>query len=126
MPIDEKSLKNYCGTMWILILFQTNAVISSFRFQEILINIVSIADLRGHIRRLLKVEGTTLNHLPIARSLGMTDQQCNQVLLCWESEDNQMEEILVHWQKEQDNNENPFSLRDQLKELKYEGQLFLI
>lgn len=101
-------------------------VISSFRFQEILINIVSLADLRGFVRRLLKVEGTTLDHLPIARRLGMTDQQCNQVLLCWESEDEQMEEILVHWRKEQDNNEDPASLREQLKDLKYEGQLFLI
>ena len=54
----------------------------------------------------------------------MTDQQCNQVLSCWKSEDDQMEEILVHWRKEHDNNEDPATLRDQLKDLK--GQFSLI
>lgn len=56
----------------------------------------------------------------------MTDEQCNQVLMCWKSEDEQLEEILVHWRKEQDNKEDPASLRDQLKDLKFEGQLPLI
>ena len=67
-----------------------------FSFQEILIKIISIADLRAFVKRLLKVQGTTFNALPIARKLGMTDQQCNQVLLCWKSEDEQMEEIAIH------------------------------
>ena len=62
----------------------------------------------------------------IARKLGMTDQQCNQVLLCWKSEDEQMEEILLHWRKEQDDNEDPASLRVQLKDLTFEGQFSLI
>ena len=97
-----------------------------FSFQEILIKIISIADLRAFVKRLLKVQGTTFNALPIARKLGMTDQQCNQVLLCWKSEDEQMEEILLHWRKEQDNNEDPASLRVQLKDLAFEGQFSLI
>lgn len=51
----------------------------------------------------------------------MTEEQCNRVLFCWKSEDEQLEEILQHWRKEQGNEEDPASLREKLNDLKLEG-----
>lgn len=70
------------------------------------------------MRRLLRIEGSILNLLPITQKLELPNEVVHEAIQCWLDDDEQLKTILQHWSMEQDDRENDelVTLRDALQE----------
>lgn len=67
---------------------------------------------------MLGVEDAIFNLIPVARSLEMSEEVMNQVVKCWNDEDEQLNIILNHWSGVNNAAENLDVLRTSLEKLK--------
>ena len=73
------------------------------------------------MRRLLRVEGSILNVVPIAQKLEVPEDEINEMVKSWQNEDVQLKVIAQHCSKRSGNNEDPSLLRESLQGLNPEG-----
>lgn len=75
------------------------------------------------MRRLLRVEGSILNLVPISQKLDVPEGVINEMVKSWQNEDEQLKVIDQHCSKGEDNKEDPAVLRETLQVLSPEGLL---
>lgn len=82
-----------------------------------------VIDRCGYARRLLRVEGSILNLVPIAKKLDVPEEAINEAVRTWKNDEEQLKMILHHWSKEQDDGckEDPAVLRSSLQGIYPEG-----
>ena len=84
---------------------------------------VSITDTCEHVRRLLRVEESILNLVPVARKLEVPEEVMNEVMKSWQNDEEQLKVILLHWSKgqEEDDKDSPAVLRNTFQGLDSKG-----
>ena len=84
-----------------------------------------VVDRCGYVRRLLRVEGSILNLVPMAQKLDVSEEAINEAIKTWRDDEEQLKVILqhVHWSKEENNGckGDPAVLRNALQGLNPEG-----
>lgn len=82
-----------------------------------------VSDTCEYVRRLLRVEGSILNLVPIARKLEVPEEAMNEVIKSWQNDEEQLKIILQYWSKGQEERcmDNPSMLRNTLQGLNSEG-----
>ena len=75
------------------------------------------------MRRLLGLEGSIFNIVPIAKKLDVPEEGINEAIKTWEDDEEQLKIILQHWSKEQNDGcrEDPAVLRNTFQGLDTEG-----
>ena len=86
------------------------------------IELSSITDFCGYVRRLLGVENVIFNVKPVTLKLGFFEETFNQVVTCWQSEAKQLEIILLRWREKQENTDDYAVFRKALEGLEPEGK----
>ncbi len=87
------------------------------------ISILFVIDRCEYVRRLIRVEGSILNLVPIAQKLDVPEEAINEAIRTWKNDEEQLKTILQQWSKEQDDDckEEPAVLRNTLQGLNPEG-----
>ena len=77
----------------------------------------------GYVRKLLRVDGSILNLVPIAQKLELPKEVVDEAIKSWDNDDEQLKIILQYWSKGQDHKEKEelVTLRNALQELNPEG-----
>ena len=84
---------------------------------------VFVTDTCEYVRRLLRVEGSILNLVPIARKLEVPVEAVNEAIKSWHNDEEQLKIILQHWSKGQEERckDDPAMLRNTLQGLNSKG-----
>lgn len=83
-----------------------------------------VTDTCEYVRRLLRVEGSILNLVPIARKLEVPEEGMNEAINSWQNDEEQLKLILQNWAKRQEEErckDDPAMLRNTLQGLNSEG-----
>jgi len=84
---------------------------------------VFVTDTYEYVRRLLRVEGSILNLVPIARKLEVPEEAVNEAIKSWQKDEEQLKIIIQHWSTghEERCNDDPAMLRNALQGLNSKG-----
>lgn len=84
---------------------------------------VFVTDTGEYVRRLLRLEGSILNLVPIARKLEVPEEAVTEAIKSWQKDEEQLKIILQHWSKGQEERckEDPAMLRNTLQGLNSKG-----
>lgn len=84
---------------------------------------VFVTDACECVRRLLRVEGSILNFVPIARKLEVPEEAVNEAIKLWQKDEEQLRIILQHWSKGQEERckNDPAMFRNTLQGLNSKG-----
>ena len=84
---------------------------------------VFVTDTCEYVRRLLRVEGSILNLVPIAQKLEVPEEAVNEAIKSWQKDEEQLKIILKHWSTGQEEHckDDPTMLRTTLEELNSKG-----
>ena len=84
---------------------------------------VFVTDTCEYVRRLLRVEGSILNLVPIAQKLEVPEEAVNEAIKSWQKDEEQLKTILKHWSTGQEERcqDDPSMLRTTLQELNSKG-----
>lgn len=81
-----------------------------------------VTDTCEYVRQLLRVEGSILNLVPIARKLEVPQEATDDAIKSWQKDEEQLKMILRWWKGQDDcDNKDPAMLRNALQGLNSEG-----
>lgn len=84
---------------------------------------VFVTDTCEYVRRLLRVEGSIFNLVPIARKLKIPEEIVKEAINSWQKDEEQLKIILQHWSMGQEERcyADPAMLRNILQGLNSKG-----
>ena len=84
-----------------------------------------IADLCGYVRHVLAVKRAIFDVKSVAQKLELPVETQQQVVACWQGEEEQLELAIQRWREKHGDAANPNNLKKALEELEPEGKSLL-